>query len=477
MNQIMPILESGKPDPQYIQLFTYIRNQILGGGIASGEKLPSLRSLAKALEISLTTVGLAYDQLLVEGYISSKRGSGYYVNEIASGMGTPPTRHFMSAEEELSRENPFFHDPATFDFAKWKKCTNQVLTEYAHLLFHEGDPQGEPALRNEIAKYVYQSRGVLCTPSQIVIGAGTQQITGQLSNILNQLKIDNVALEDPCYLPVKNIFRDRGFELHQVPVGKNGISISHLPRNNRAAVYVNPSNQFPTGAVIPIGKRYDLLAWAEKNDSIIIEDDYDSELRYFGRPIPALQGLDTDERVVYLGSFSSTLYPSVKISYMILPEFMANIFQKQKSDYTQTCSKVEQLALSIYMKKGQYQTGIKKLRALCSQKLQIVTYIFTRHASDFITLSNTGSGVNIILTLQSQRSPDQLCEMGASLGVHLSKVSSYTDTINQGGSNQPSLILYFNQIPLDEIASALQELIILWRDDKVNGAPGVSKKA
>ena len=467
MNQIMPILEPTNPEPLYLQLYHYIKTNILDGSIVSGEKLPSLRALSKSLEISLTTIGLAYDQLLVEGYISSRPGAGYFVNEIASGMGTPLVTGVETAEEELAKESPFYHDPATFDFAKWKKCTNQVLTDYAHLLFHESDPQGELALRNEIAKYVYQSRGVLCRPSQIVIGAGTQQITGQLSNLLNQLNIENVILEDPCYLPVKNIFRDRGFHLIQIPVGKEGIQISSLPSQRPAAVYVNPSNQFPTGAVIPIGKRYELLAWAKKSGSIIIEDDYDSELRYFGRPIPALQGLDTNQMVVYLGSFSSTLYPSVKISYMVLPPFMAELFQQLKSDYTQTCSKMEQLSLALFMEKGQYQIGIKKLRSLCSQKLHLATAILMKSAADFITLANTTSGVNIILNVRSSKSSDQLCREGASLGIHLSRVSLYTDKTSHRQDANSSLILYFNQIPLEKIPLALEGLINLWRSDTV----------
>ena len=485
MKQIMPMLSYKHSVPLYLQLYNYIKENILDGSIRREEKLPSLRALSKSIEISITTVGLAYDQLLVEGYIFSKPGSGYFINEIASGMGTPLARDSSTRVEELANDSVYYYDSATFDFAKWKKCTNQVLTEYAHLLFHEGDSQGEMALRNEITKYVYQSRGVICNPDQIVIGAGTQQITGQLSNILSMINIKNVILEDPCYLPVKNIFRDRGFTISQIPVGKEGISLSHLPEKLPCAVYVSPSNQFPTGAVIPVGKRYELLSWAQKNGSIIIEDDYDSELRYFGRPIPALQGLDTNQRVVYLGSFSSTLFGSVKISYMILPEFMANIFQGLKRDYSQTCSKMEQLTLSLFMGKGLYQTAIKKLRALCSQKLNLTTSVLVKKGSVFITLTNTSSGVNLILNVKSEKSSAQLCLEGASLGIQLSQMSFYSDkatytapsatpdTFSDATPSAPqdtppnisSLILYFNQIPLDKIPPALESLLELWQSD------------
>ena len=428
MNQIMPIIQEDIKDPMYKQLFNHVKLQILEGSINKDEKLPSLRSLSKSLNISLTTVGLAYDQLLVEGYIYSKRGSGYFVNEISSGMGTPIYTKRYSEQFADSVESEYYFDPATFDFAKWKKCINLVLSDESGKLFIEGDSQGELSLRIEISKYLYQSRGVIASPSQIVVGAGTQQI-------------------------------------HLVSVGKNGIEIEKLQKI-KSGVYVSPSNQFPTGAVIPIGKRYELLAWAAKNSSIIIEDDYDSELRYFGKPIPALQGLDNNGLVVYLGSFSSTLYPSVKISYMILPQDMARIFEKHKSQYTQTCSKVEQLALSLYMQRGQYQIGIKKLRALCSQKLQIVISVFSRKASDFIKLANTSSGVNVILHVSSNHGPEKLCAIGKNIGIQLSGVSHFTENHNDI-NDYSSVILYFNQIPINRLAAALEELINLWRSDKV----------
>lgn len=313
MKAIIPDLKSDTAIPLYLQLYQYMKTAILEGSIRPMEKLPSLRSLAKSLNLSVTTIELAYNQLLVEGYVFSKPQSGYFVNQISAGMGSMR----RTEEAELRQKVPFrqedllfdyekdgYYDLSCFDFVKWKKCINQVLTEYSHLLLREGDSKGEKALRQEISRYVYQSRGVTCTPDQIVIGAGTQQIMGQLCTILIRLGMKHVTVEEPGYLPVRNIFRDRDFAITSVPVGKEGISISRLPANIRSAVYVSPSNQFPTGYVMPIGKRYELLDWAMKNDSIIIEDDYDSELRYFGKPIPSLQGLDHYERVVYLGSFS-----------------------------------------------------------------------------------------------------------------------------------------------------------------------------
>ena len=468
MKAIIPDFDQNSGVPYYLQLYRYLKHSILEGGIQPMERLPSLRSLSKSLKLSLTTIELAYNQLLVEGYIHSKPQSGYYVNPISAGMGSlrQPDAHmtdgvrqssldFFSASDKMG-----YYDVSCFDFIKWKKCMNKVLTEYAYLLLREGDSKGEACLRYEISRYVYQSRGVICTPEQIVIGAGTQQIMNQLCTLLTKTGLKHVALEEPGYLPVRNIFRDRDFAITHVPVGKEGISISKLPANIRSAVYVSPSNQFPTGYIMPIGKRYELLDWATSNNSIIIEDDYDSELRYFGKPIPSLQGLDTHQKVVYLGSFSSTLFPSIKISYMVLPPSLAEIFDEFRHDYTQTCSKAEQLTLAIYMSRGLYQTNIKKLRNLYSQKLQTCLSVLNQYGHGLIQPINSSSGVNMLIQVKCKKSPSDLCREAKDLGITILPIAAYADILPE---SSVTLIFYYNQIPLDNMEEALRLLIEKWK--------------
>lgn len=465
MKAIIPNIDETSKRPYYLQLYDYIKNAILSGEISTGEKLPSLRSLSKSLGLSMTTVELAYSQLTVEGYIYSRPQSGYYADNVRT-PGTVPVLKKMDSsplDQTLEAQEPeFYYDPDCFDFNKWKKCVNKVITEYSPLLFFESDPQGEKALRYEIAKYLYQSRGVSCTSSQIVIGAGTQQLTNQLTNILKAMSIDHIAVEDPGYIPVINIFRDRGFAITPVKVGKEGIRIEKLPSNIRSAVYVSPSNQVLTGAVMPIGRRYELLDWAFQNNSIIMEDDYDSELRYFGKPIPALQGLDTKGSVVYLGSFSATLFPSIKISYMVLPPAMSEIFQKIRDDYTQTCSKMEQLTLALFMEKGFYQTNIKKLRSLYAQKLQTILRCLK---TDFTDPINTASGLTVIVRINSQKNADALCAEARSLGITAFPAFSpaSVNTGRKAPSDPVPLVLYYNQIPLKDIPEAVRELLENWR--------------
>lgn len=472
MKAIIPAFDDKSTRPLYLQLYDYVKHQILLGEISRDEKLPSLRNLSESLNLSITTINLAYSQLNVEGYIYSKPQSGYYVSNISHSMDKPMksdmgdevtnTESYSLFPFDLEKKDEsaiLRYDLSCFDFNKWKKCLNKVLTEYPHLLMFESDPQGELALRYEISKYIYRSRGVICNPEQIVIGAGTQQITSHLCLILSRIGINHVAVEEPGYLPVKNIFRDRGFVMTPVDVDKEGIHIYKLPANIKSVVYVSPSNQFPTGAVMPIGKRYELLDWANRNDSIIIEDDYDSELRYFGKPVPALQGLDTNERVVYLGSFSSTLFSSIKISYMVLPEKMANHFKSIRHDYTQTCSKTEQLTLALFMEQGLYQTNIKKLRNLYSQKLQRIISVINKHGKGFIKPTNTTSGINMIINVRSKKTAEELCREARELGVSAIPVSIYTD---EPLGDTAALIFYYNQIPMEEIENTIKQLIEKW---------------
>lgn len=478
MKAIFPVLDENRSRPYYLQLYDYIRNAISAGEIMEGEKLPSLRTLAKSTGLSITTVKQAYDQLLVEGYVHSKAQSGYYAGKVFPlSEETVPSEKSIFSSEMFSVENElsvdtgnFKYDPSCFDFNKWKKCMNKILTEYPSVLFFESDPQGEAVLRAQIAKYLYLSRGVLCSPAQIIIGAGTQQITNQLATILQRLGIEHVALETPGYVPVKNIFRDRGFAITPVGVAEEGLIIEKLPTNIRTAAYVSPSNHILTGEVMPVGRRYELLSWAAGNNSYIIEDDYDSELRYFGKPVPALKSLERSDRVIYLGSFSSTLFAAVKISYMVLPSEIAQLFSSMAKDYTQTCSKLEQLTLAMFMETGNYQTHIKKLRKLYAQKLAAVTDTFARRASRCIRVRNTSSGISVILQIigsEGDASQGAFPEAYGNIAKDISHaLKKEADALGLPvvvlGKNL--LVFYYNHIPLSEISSSLESLMDSWEE-------------
>lgn len=466
----------------YVQIYEYIKKDLEDGRIVPGERLPSIRNMSKLLGVSVTTIRMAYDQLIVEGYLESRPQSGFYALQGYAGERARDSSDLNGAAEQpvtvtqiSEQKDTVLFDPDSFDFVKWKKCMTSVLNDTPELLLSEGDRQGEPALRAEIASYLYKARGVVCEPDQVVVSAGTQQLVNHIARILRSIGITYVCTEDPGYMPVRSIFRDWGFGLSSIPVRKDGIEIEKLPVNIRSAVYVSPQNQFPTGAVMPIGRRHSILDWAETNDSIIIEDDYDSELRYFGMPVPALQGLDGGRRVVYLGSFSSTLFPAVRISYMVLPRDMAEIYETLKMNYDQTCSKTEQLTLALFMQRGYYNTNLKRIRNLYSHKLRKALEAITKYGSinDFITAENTHSGINIILKTDISEMPaignaedddirreaaNKLIESAAKLGIKVREIEQL-----DRGDGIIYLIFYYNQIPIDKIDSAVEKMISEFR--------------
>lgn len=457
MKAILPIIIEHSSTPMYIQIYQEIKKSILSNEVASHDRLPSLRSLASSLKISVTTVDLAYSQLLVEGFIYSKANSGYFISEIShynnDNKSTKSSFPFLNSETTLSHyTSPYFYDVSCFDFPKWKKSITHILNDYPHLLLTESEPQGELFLRQEIAKYLYISRGFYTDSENIFISAGTQQTTLFLTKVLQILDIKNIAVEEYGYEPVNNVFHDNDLYIHKVPLISNGIHIESLPQNISSAVYVNPSNQFYTGSVMPINRRYELIKWAKENNSFIIEDDYDSELRYFGRPIPSLKSLDIDNRVIYLGSFSSTLFPAAKISYMVLPQNLSSILQNITKKYTQTCSKLEQLALGVFMSKGHYMSGIRKMRRLYSQKLQTTINAFNRNN---IHCQNTNSGINLNFTIKTDKSSDEILEIAKALNINIA-----ISPIESKSNYTKNLIIYYNQIPKDLIDSVIDNFVL-----------------
>ena len=462
MLTLLPDLDKNDATPLYVQLYEYLRQAVLTGDLADGEKLPSLRDLAETLGVSVTTIQQAYAQLSVEGYIRSRPQAGYFVSSGAAIPGEPAGNQSPKAANAMEGIAPaYLYDLDSFDYVKWKKCYNAVLNDYPEQLLFEGEAAGEAPLRREISRYVFESRGVRCDEDRVFIAAGTQQITANVCRLLRQAGIANVAVETPGYAPVRNIFRDRGFSLLDIPVREDGIAIEKLPVNLHAACYVCPSNQFPTGAVMPIGRRHELLKWAEANGSYIIEDDYDSELRYFGKPIPSLQGLDQSGRVIYLGSFSSTLFPAVKISYMVLPPKLADIFRRIVVDYTQSCSKVEQLALALFMERGHYRKGIGRLRRSCNAKLQqtLKAIASSDKGGDSMTITprNTDSGISLLLEFTGDHLPtgSALLDEAAAAGVEGFLLRESADTRVIG--------IYYTRIPLKDAYDTIRGLVRRWR--------------
>lgn len=460
----------------YKQLYLDIKDQISEGEMVAGEKCPSIRALANELNISVTTVMQAYNQLLSEGYISNKPGSGYYVEEgLSVKRETKNTKRTVSSASLKNEKTLYIYDDETFDFVKWKKCSNKIYTEFSNDLLYESDIKGEYELRLAVANYLHTSRGVNTSPDNIIIGAGTQQIAFHLARILKKDGVNIISLESPGYGPVKSVFIDSGMNTIDIPVTDAGVDISLLPINIKSGVYVNPSNQFPTGVVMPASKRYEILEWAEKNNCYVIEDDYNSELRYFGQPLSPIKSLDKEDRVIYLGSFSSTLFPAIRISYMVLTDELTKVFELMEKDYTQTCSKAEQLTLAQYMNEGFYYTNIRKKRSLYTKKLNVAINAFEHYGKDFISLTNIKSGLTLTLNIRLESKyfdksnnvnkdmthleyADRLILSAKQLGVKSNYIKELSDDKNI------VISLYYSSIPLDKIDEIIKNICDKWKN-------------
>lgn len=392
----------------------------------------------------------------MEGYIESKDKSGYFVEEVSLLIEPKLTKEKGRLEQILRKEeNLDIYDQRCFDFVKWKKCLSSTLTYQADQLLAEADFQGELKFREEIRRYIFQARGVESDLEDIVIGAGTQQMINLLVAILKKMGKNRIGFEDPGYMLSELIFRNQGFEALDLGLDKEGLIID-ARAEDLDLLYVSPSHQFPTGIVMSASRRTRLLNWAEKRDGYIIEDDYDSELRYYGRPVPSLKAMDQNDRVIHIGSFSSTLLPSIRISYLVLPKKMARIYRQIKNHYSQGVSKVDQLTLCQFMQEGHYQKHIKRIRRLYSEKANLLSeYLEDNYAEKIRIISNT-SGLFMILEITSQQSEEEIAALFIERGIKATPYKNYVKSFY--GPEKPKLLLYFYNIKQESLEALIREI-------------------
>lgn len=464
-------LEKDKDKPIYMQLYEYIKREIISGRIEPNTKLPSIRQLSSNLKVSRTTIEATYHQLYVEGYIVSQPKVGYFVNTIADNTfdnkKTSSINKADNIQETVSKmvEYDFrndYIDRQSFDFTLWRKYLNKALMLDSERFLTYGSHQGEIELRKEIAKYVHQSRGVVCTPEQIIIGAGVQTLLSMLCGILKP-HYTHIGFEDPGFRQARYIFKDHNFNIIPIKLDNDGINVKLLTESKAKIVYVSPSHQFPMGSIMSINKRIQLLNWAHENETLIIEDDYDSELRYSGRPIPSLQGLSEGSNVIYLGTFSKILLPSMRISYMILPPKLLALYKEHKKKYNQTSSQIEQIALSLFMKEGMLEKHIRKLRKIYAKKNQLLITTIDKIMKEKVTVMGTETGLHILLELKSPHTPDKITSLAEKVGVKVTPISNYF--INSSHNKYPLVLLSYGGIPIEHIEPAIKLLHKVWFED------------
>lgn len=397
---LLPYIDSKNKKPIYIQVYEYIKKEILEKRIKAKEKLPSIRALADNLNISKTTVEAAYTQLIMEGYVESKAHRGYFVKfledyDIESSQVNVTEQMDYVIKKDIIRSIDINAVPRNI----WKKAYNQVIRDNPEMFTSYGDVQGLYLLRAEIMKYLHRARGVNCDMSQVIIGSGVQDLLTLLVMILGE-NVKNVGIEDPGFRKASKRFEDLNMNIIPIDV-EAGIIESVQKQRGLDLLYLTPSHQFPMGQVMPISKRIEVLRWAEENKTYIIEDDYDSELRYKGNPIPSLQGIDQDGRVIYIGSVSKVLTPAIRISYMVIPKRLYELYEVKKERFSQTVSSIDQAVLANIMKDGQFEKHIRRIRKIYSKKNEMLIESLKKVFRDDIEIIGQETGLNILLNFKN----------------------------------------------------------------------------
>lgn len=421
--------------PIYEYLYMCIRDDIVSGRIKGGEKLLSKRRLAQQEGVALITVENAYAQLLVEGYIESRERSGYYAVMDAgrfagaSGSKTAISRHYKissDVKKDVLEIADFvsqrLHDDA-FPFDIWSKLMRKVLSDRNPECLAPPDPCGLEVLRYAIAGYLMRSRGIEADPDNIIVGPGTEY----LENILLVLSGGGAltAVEDPGYKKIGLVCERAGHKCLHIPVNKDGLDVFSLEGTSVRLVNISPSHQFPTGAVMSAVRRAQLLEWAEREDAYIAEDDYDSEFRFAGRPIPPISA-SSPERVIYMNTFTRTLAPSIRIAFMVLPDKLMEKYREKLSFYSGTVSSFDQLVLAEFINGGYYERHLSRMRNYYSKRRENILKIFEDKKGDNIfTPVKDNAGLRLILKGPDWLDDDKFLREITEKGIKLSCMNDY----------------------------------------------------
>ena len=445
-------LDKNSQTPLYQQVTAQIRIAILQGRLKPNQKLPSSRNLAYSLTISRSTVTLSYEQLESEGYLITRRGSGTYIcsqipdDWLKSEPVDPVTnekgqkyplsefgRNLLSIGQlELSEPDydiSFrYGNPASeyFPLKQWRKFLTRYSDNCPELLNYASDAAGYFPLRQEIANYLARSRAVRCRAEQVIIINGSQQAL----NLIARLMLDTgdwVAMENPGYLGARHCFMGQLANIQPITITEEGVDVEALSgyQQNFKLVYVTPSHQFPTGVTLSLSRRIALLQWAEKTNTLIIEDDYDSEYRYGEQPIPSLQGMDRSHSVIYIGTFSKIVFPSLRIGYLVMPDNWIPIISKAKWLCDRFCPILEQYALTDWIAQGYFERHIRRMRQLYNLRRQALIRAFEKYFGDRVTIFGANAGIHVMVKIKTSLPDEVVIQKAAEAGIGLISARGY----------------------------------------------------
>lgn len=478
----------------YEYLYRCIRHDIAHGKVEPGQKLPSKRALAKQLGVSLITIEAAYDQLVAEGYIRSRERCGYYACDLApaakieeqgnvrfrtatetranrrrEGHASNPNgpQPISQNEEHLERRTGYRPSDADFapspnglaahaqnapsdappladfthstlattmlPYSAWAKAVRRTLSdESASSLAEAASAAGSPELRSSIADHLRQYRGMDVSPDQVVIGAGSQTLYQLLVQLVGRTR--RYAVEDPGYPLLTRMYEQQDAQVAHIGLDDSGIDVNALEASGASVAHIMPSHQFPTGIVTTAARRRELLNWAREGDRYLIEDDYDSEFRMAGRPIPSLFGIDAAERVLYLNSFAKSLGAAFRMAYLVLPPQLAQRFRKQLGFYANTVSPLDQLALARFIEQGHYDRHVNRLRTHARKTQDALVNALHEAFGDRIAFAGLNDGLHFIMQLESERDERELATAAEAAGIRIAPLSSFAGTASQSGA-------------------------------------------
>lgn len=447
--------------PLYEQLYRFIKADILSGKISGGSKLPSKRELAANLGISKVTVESAYASLISEGYVYSLEKKGYYCEKnLTIQQETKQTEKRRSkplnSEKQLIADLSANSVPTSqFPFSVWSKLTREVIASYSRELLEPIPYNGVKALRDAIAQYVSQVKGMSVDAERIIIGAGSEYLYSQIIRLLGNDKI--YAIENPSYRKIAKVYDMNGVSYKYIPVRKNGIDIDALKKSGADAVHISPSHNFPTGNVTDAKVRHEIISWAKKDGRFIIEDDFDSELRFNGLPLPPLQTLDTDSsKVIYINTFSKTISPAFRISYMILPLNLSEKYARTLSFNSCTVPSLEQFTLARFISSGHYERHINRMKKYYKLlRSELFEEFAHSELSQYAKISEAQAGLHFIIEFDSGLTDKQMKAYLDSRGVNASFMSDY---YTDGEKNEGEILVNYSGLNAESFGKVLKIL-------------------
>lgn len=406
--------------PLFRQVYLGLRRAIASGVLPVNSRLPSTRDLADQLGISRTVVVMAYEQLLAEGFVAGRRGSGTFVSKSTAArraLSKPrvarlrlsrfgaaavagasamvlPTRVVPSPRYDFAFGRSE-SDVETFPFTVWWRMLTACARNARLRHLDYGPPLGSAALRDAICAHLRRSRAVVCEPSDVIVVSGSQQALDLIARVLLE-RGDAVAIENPSYQGTREILTAAGARLVPIPIDADGLKTAKLPDDARAC-FVTPSHQFPTGAILPLSRRLALLAWAKRQNAVVVEDDYDGEFRYDGQPLESLQGHDQDGRIIYVGTFSRTMFPALRVGYLVVPPSLTPAFAAAKWLNDQHSATLEQEALAQFISSGAYARHLRRLRQRNARRRAALLQAVDVHLRARVEMTGAGAGAHVVL--------------------------------------------------------------------------------